>query len=46
MKNTVKLAIFFIFLRKLKVECDLGVDLHGEEEAEAGVGLHGVELLL
>lgn len=28
------------------MECDLGVDLHGEEETEAGVGLHGVELLL
>ena len=24
----------------------LGVDLHGEEEPEAGVGLHGVQLLL
>lgn len=25
---------------------DLGVDLHGEEEPEAGMRLHGVKLLL
>lgn len=29
-----------------ELKSDLGVDFHGEEEAEAGVGLHGVELLL
>lgn len=30
---------------RVSQNCNLGVDLHGQEESEAGMRLHGVELL-